>query len=301
MKWRSAEPRSYYKKYEKVDVNNGNDWFDVYRLPNDVYVICEPQHIQEVNIFLIIGNERALLLDTGMGICNIKPLVRELYNGEVIVVNSHFHLDHIANNSLFQPIYIFDDPYAIRRAKLGAPKEALGNQLDEDMFLYGYPVGFDPNAYYIPPYEYIVFQDGYAFDLGGRTLRVIHTPGHSDDCIMLYDEVNQEIFTGDMFYLGALYAYFSGEEAGNADLNAYLHSLNWVVAQIPETATVLCSHNDFITDMLKLKKAVTAFSSLIDADQALSVHASAVRIFEKDGISLKEYNFDEFSIICRND
>ena len=49
MKWRTPEPRPYYSKYESVPVKNSNGWFDCYKLPGDVYVICEPQHLQEVN------------------------------------------------------------------------------------------------------------------------------------------------------------------------------------------------------------------------------------------------------------
>ena len=61
MKWRTPEPRPYYKNYDKIEVSNSNGWFDCYRLPGDIDVICEPQHLQEVNVYLIFGEEKALL------------------------------------------------------------------------------------------------------------------------------------------------------------------------------------------------------------------------------------------------
>ena len=78
MKWRDGAPREYYSKYEKRSIENNQGWYDVYQLPGEVFAICEPQHFQEVNAYLIIGQDRSMLFDTGMGICDIKAVVREL-------------------------------------------------------------------------------------------------------------------------------------------------------------------------------------------------------------------------------
>lgn len=65
MEWREMLRRAYYEKYERIDVENDRGWYEVYRLQSDVYAIAEPRHFQEVNFFLIMGEDRALLLDTG--------------------------------------------------------------------------------------------------------------------------------------------------------------------------------------------------------------------------------------------
>ena len=108
MAWLENWPRPYYVKYDKI-MSEVQGWFDVYKLPGDVYCIAEPQQAQEVNAFLVIGGERALLIDTGMGVKEIKPVVESLYDGEVIVANTHCHFDHTGNNYVFQPVYIFDN------------------------------------------------------------------------------------------------------------------------------------------------------------------------------------------------
>ena len=118
MKWRTPEPRPYYAKYKRLPVENDcGGWFACYELPGDIVAICEPQHLQEVNVYLIKGSERALLLDTGMGICNIEPLVRELWPGELTVVNCHRHFDHTGNNWRFREVLIADEAFSSSQFK----------------------------------------------------------------------------------------------------------------------------------------------------------------------------------------
>ena len=174
MKWRTPEPRPYYAKYKRLPVENDcGGWFACYELPGDIVAICEPQHLQEVNVYLIKGSERALLLATGMGICNIEPLVRELWPGELTVVNCHRHFDHTGNNWRFREVLIADEAGALRQAREGCPKEPLRNQTDPDMFLFGYPEGFDPADYWIRPFNARPVEDGHVFDLGSRQVRLM--------------------------------------------------------------------------------------------------------------------------------
>ena len=198
MKWKTPEPRPYYAKYKRLAVKNDcGGWFVCYELPGDVTAICEPQHLQEVNVYIIKGRDRALLLDTGMGIRNIEPLVRELWPGELTVVNCHRHFDHTGNNWRFHEVLIADEAGAVRQAGEGCPKEPLKNQTDPDMFLFDYPEGFDPDDYWIRPFNARVVEDGHIFDLGDRKLEVIETPGHTPGDITLFDRANGLLFSGD--------------------------------------------------------------------------------------------------------
>lgn len=297
MKWKDTNPREYYQKYEKLTVQNHQNWFDVYRLPENVYAICEPQHFQEVNAYLIIGSKKALLLDTGMGICNIKLLVEELYQGELIVVNSHFHFDHIGDNHRFEEVYIFDDPYAKKIAAEGLPCSALGDQLEESMFLFDYPKDFQPKNFSIPPYNIITIKDGHIFDLGNRTLRVLHTPGHSNDSIMLYDEKKQILFTGDSFYLGALYAHFHCNEFGHSNLKDYLNSMNQLLAILPNVTSLYCSHNDFIASPSKIEETAQALAQII-RDEGIQKNSPAeAHQYLEAHSKLREYLLNDFSIV----
>ena len=71
---------------EVIDV--GEAWFKVLALPNNVFGIHEPHHWQEVISYLIVGSDKAILFDTGMGIKDISKVVNQLTDKEIIVVNS---------------------------------------------------------------------------------------------------------------------------------------------------------------------------------------------------------------------
>ncbi len=299
-KWKDDKPREYYAKYRKVDVKNHQDWFEVYELPKNVYGICEPSQFQEVNIFLVIGDKKALLFDTGMGIRKIKPLVEELYQGEIIVVNSHFHFDHIANNYCFDGVHAYCDKYNKYVSEHGLPKEALGNQLEEIMFRYGYPKGFNPEEYHIPPYNLIPVEEGHIFDLGNRKLEVIHTPGHSHDGIMLFDKENRILLTGDTFYPGALYAHFDNEEFGKFSMEDYISSMEKVSKLIPDLDYLYSSHRDFTAEPIKLKETADALKRIRDKDDTLDyIVVDEGHTYLEDGNTLKEAKFDGFSIIFK--
>lgn len=300
MGWMKNYPRAYYEKYERVEVQNGGGWYEVYRLPGNVYAICEPQHFQEVNIYLILGQERAALLDTGEGFVPIEPLIRELWDGEIVAFNSHFHFDHIAANHLFQPMHVWEAPHMRQVAKHGLPKEALGAQLDEEMFQFGYPVGLDVENFRIQPYAVEPVADGERFDLGGRTLQVLHTPGHSEDSIMLCDEGNRILFTGDTFYLGALYTHFDCPEFGHGSVKTYLQTMERLAQDIPADVRLYCSHNDFIAPHSKLGEAAEGLWHILERKSSAETTEIALGHTYLEGRQpMAEHFCDGFSIVYK--
>ena len=100
--WYDALPRPAYASLERVPVTE--DWFEVYRIQPDLYAIYEPGHFQEVISYLITGSEKALLVDTGLGMGNIRKVVEELTSLPVLVMNTHTHFDHIGGNALFDTV-----------------------------------------------------------------------------------------------------------------------------------------------------------------------------------------------------
>lgn len=303
MGWLKNYPRAYYEKFERVPVKNDYGWYEVYRLPGNVYAIAEPQHFQEVNIYLIIGEDRALLFDTGEGFCPIKPLIEELYSGPVIAFNSHFHFDHIGYNYLFEPVHVFADSYVKNIAENGLPKEGFGAQLDEEMFQFGYPETLDAEHFHIRPYKIEAVADGDEFDLGGRIIRVYHTPGHSNDSIMLYDEKNKLLFTGDTFYPGALYTHFDCVEFGHGNVEEYIASMDRLVREIPEDVSLYCSHNEFIMPWCKLRETAEALHIIKDskADALSNGQVALGHTYLEGGKPIAEYPCDGFSVVYRLD
>ena len=217
-----------------------------------------------------------------------------------MVVNSHFHFDHIGDNHRFDEVHIFDDPYAKAIAENGLPKEGLGNQLDEDMFLFDYPKGFEPDKFKIPPYKTKLIHDGHRFDLGNRSLEVIHTPGHSNDSIMLFDDKNKILFTGDTFYLGALYAHFHCDEFGKSNVEDFYKTMNGLLERCPDVKALYCSHNDFIVNPIKITETALALKNIISNYADSSAQTKPAHNYLEDGTKLREYGFNGFSIIVKN-
>ena len=73
-------------------------------------------HIQDLfsaYMYLVVGAERAALIDTGMGFPGLHQLVEKLTDKPVIVLNTHGHLDHIGGNDEFDCIYLHPDDLAV--------------------------------------------------------------------------------------------------------------------------------------------------------------------------------------------
>ncbi len=104
--WCRALPRPEYKSIERVPVSD--PWFEVYKPAPNVFAIYEPHQAEEIISYLIVGEKRALLFDTGMGISDIKKVTAELTKLPIVVLNSHTHDDHVGGNWQFDTIYGMD-------------------------------------------------------------------------------------------------------------------------------------------------------------------------------------------------
>ncbi|WP_350454907.1 MBL fold metallo-hydrolase [Slackia heliotrinireducens] len=299
MKWRTPERRPYYAKYERVAFEHDAGWFECYRLPDSVFAICEPQHLQEVNMFLIVGDDRALLLDTGLGMCDVKAVVDELYQGPLQVINCHRHFDHTGNNWRFPEVLAADAPGVAEQAATGIPHEFLANQTDPDMFLFDFPAGLDPDTFCVRPYRVRPVADGHVFDLGGREIEVVYTPGHTEDSLMLYDRTHDILFGGDMVYLAAIYVEFDNDFMGHSDIAGYIESLRMLEQKFPQVKTVYASHNDFVVDpeaIPVLREALQAVHDGVVQGEPLSDPKWG---YWGDPEVLAQYFFDGFSVIAR--
>ncbi len=275
--WYSSLPRPIYATLEKVATDN--PWYEVYKLPADVYAIYEPGQFQEVISFLVIGEGKAVLIDTGMGMGNIKSVTDQLTDLPVSVVNTHSHYDHIGDNALFDEIAVFDNPETIKILTEGAGHERLKRNLVGDSVWKPYYAGFDPNNYVIhgkAPTQ--LLHDGDVVDLGNRKLEVIHTPGHSDDSVMLLDRANGIIFTGDTYYPAPLYAH-----TGTSNLKVYAETMAKVATLAPELKYIYPSHNEPIVDPAVLPQVADALKTVLAGGHPYRVDQNGLRRYDFGG------------------
>lgn len=203
-----------------------DDWFTVQALDERTFAIGEPRYAQQVFSYLIVGSERAVLFDAGPGLRDLRPLARTLTDRPITFVPSHFHYDHVGNEITFDDVAVIDLPYLRERA----PDDRLRLTFEEHL---GVAEGFDAPTLevdtWLPP--------GATLDLGGRTLRVLHTPGHTEDSISLLDVASGDLFTGDFLYAGPLFAFLP-----NSGMGDYLQGAETVLREPSAGTRVLGAH-----------------------------------------------------------
>lgn len=243
IKSRSGNPTIRTSPFEGDNIKYKGDFFDWYRvfeLEYGIIAISEPWHAQGVFAYMIFGENKVMLLDTGMGIVNIRPLV-ELFlpsDKELVVVNTHTHFDHIGSNCYFDKVFIYNHPVAISRAKMGYSHRELLPEITESQFYREYPKDYIAEKFEILGFNYECYEDGAVFDLGGRQLKAIHSPGHSKDSVMFYDETNQLLFTGDSYYPGRLFLINT-----DSQIKEYANSIGRACSYADKTKRLIPSHN----------------------------------------------------------
>jgi glyoxylase-like metal-dependent hydrolase (beta-lactamase superfamily II) len=233
--WCRTLPNPKYKTLQRVTVPDS--WFEVYEVSHAVFAIYEPRQSEGTISYLIVGNQRAVLFDTGMGIGDLKKVTSELTKLPIIVLNSHTHNDHVGSNWQFSIIYSMDTSFTRQNAKgssVDAQAEIKPSEICGDL-----PTGFDPRTYATKPWKITKYiHDGNKIDLGGRSLQVISTPGHTPDAICLFDQANGLLFTGDTFYPGTIWLY-----RPETDLQAYDTSIHRLAALVPQLRSVHGAHD----------------------------------------------------------
>lgn len=182
-------------------------WFKTEKVDADTFVISEPKHWEETHCYLLCGTKKALLIDTGLGVSNIKKVVDGLTKLPVEVVTTHAHWDHIGGHKYF-------DSFALHEAEIDwlSVKFPLSLQDVKHNLTYNpcdFPKDFDVDEYEI--YQGIpqrILHDLDCLDLGNRKLTVIHTPGHSPGHCCFYEKEREYLYSGDLIYKGCLDAFY---------------------------------------------------------------------------------------------
>ena len=221
----------------------GENWFWIYQMPCNVYCLFEPYQDQSVMSYLILGEESALLWDTGMGIANIRERIERLTDLPVTVLNSHDHFDHTGGNYLFENVMCYNIPSAVKTLTEGKTHIELLEYVDPKIII-NMPADFDRDHFCrIGKAPTATVEDGQVIDLSGRKLEVMYTPGHSASSIMLIDEANGILFTGDTWYPGPLYAFL--EDSSLPDYVASMRKAENVIRE-RNIRWIFPSHNDVL-------------------------------------------------------
>ena len=162
-----------------------------------------------VRFFLLEGEERALLIDSGMQTKNARDLAKAQTDRPVSLFNTHADMDHLGSIEQFACFYM-------------SPAELVNCRVPLD------------SRRILPVY------DGDVIDLGNRALEVIELPGHTPGSVALLDRRTGWLFSGDPIqYHGHIFMF-----GPMRNLAAYIHSLKRLSQRAGEITAIYPSHAD---------------------------------------------------------
>lgn len=197
-----------------------SDWFTVEQIDNSTYAISEYKHWEETHCYLLLGAERAVLIDTGLGVENIREAVERITSLPVMAVTTHVHWDHIGGHRYFKnSIAVYEKERDWIAEKFPIPLQVVKQNLTCKPC--NFPEGFRVEDYTIFQGEPArLLSDGDCISLGGRELIVIHTPGHSPGHCCFYEPARKYLYSGDLVYRGCLDAFYP-----TTDPQMFFHSI----------------------------------------------------------------------------
>ena len=190
----------------------------IYEIAYNTYAVNEKGM---ASFFVVVGSKRGLVIDTGCGSFNSRELVEKLCPLPYDVVVTHAHGDHCGAMQLWNEVWLHPDDLPLMEER----KDRINEQLWENPAIWpmkGAPAGlmmpngtlwccegiaggaksvydFDGLEFMgvtgLPKFKWL--SDGQLFDLGDRTLRVVHTPGHTPGSCCLIDSKSRILFSAD--------------------------------------------------------------------------------------------------------
>ena len=144
--------------------------YNVQRLDEVTYRINDSLHD---TMYLVLGSDKALLIDCGMDQEPLRPLIESLTSLPVEVIFTHGHLDHVGTGNEFDKVYM--------------------SKKDHDVYLSNYKA----KQLNYKDYDLIHDLDYDTFSLGDREIKIIELAGHTPGSILLADTAYKHVFTGD--------------------------------------------------------------------------------------------------------
>ena len=174
----------------------------------------------EATGYLVVGKERACVIDTMNGYNDLNAAVRKLTDKPLTVVNTHGHPDHIFGNVYFREAFM--NPKDLELARMFTESPEYLKILEEKGGTF-------------PPFRDIF--PGEIIDLGGRTLEVFALPGHTPGGILLLLREDRILFTGD-----SVNHHLWMQLEGCLSLRAYLKELDRIIFLEDRADIILHGH-----------------------------------------------------------
>ena len=184
--------------------------FTINELYADTYAITDSGMGQgKVYMYLLVGSVKALLVDSGYGLLDLKSVIRKVTEKPVVCICTHGHLDHAPGACQFEEAFIHSKDFDVY-------KQHTDPEFIKDVGTKGLlmrpPRFIRNNPSYLGLMDKMAqkqyaplsaLDDIEAFDLGGRVITWKHVPGHTQGSIAVIDKENKAAFDADACAPGA--------------------------------------------------------------------------------------------------
>jgi hydroxyacylglutathione hydrolase len=172
------------------------------------------------------GSDKAVIIDVAQGASQLLNRLRELDLRLETIVNTHGHTDHTAEDDVLRKAT--GAKLAIH--ELDAYRLATEDEASEELGIEKFPIEADTQL--INGSEVVVGPD--------TRLKVLHTPGHTEGSICLYEEKLGQLFSGDTLFAGG----YGRIDGSGADPAAMITSLKELMT-LPGSTDVYPGHGAF--------------------------------------------------------
>ncbi|XP_035688569.1 metallo-beta-lactamase domain-containing protein 2-like isoform X3 [Branchiostoma floridae] len=231
-----------------VTMATDDQWFSARQVAEGVHLVRERFYHSgnQANIWVVQGTEQDVVVDTGLGIQNLRGFLEEqelIGNKPTLAVATHVHFDHSGG------LYQFPE-VAIHKNEVEALEN--GNNYETVTFVSDSEIVPPPTRKWKASNYRVratkvtrVLEEGDVINLGDRRLQVLHVPGHSRGSIVLHDQVNRQLFSGDTVYMGSLIDWLP-----YSCVSDYVQSCRRLQTLAPDIDTVFPGHFETFSGQL---------------------------------------------------
>lgn len=206
------------------------------------------------NMYLLEGDEKALLIDTGYGAGNLRTYVEQLTDKPIVVANTHYHPDHAAGNGEFEQVYMSKNAELDKATMAETP--------------------FDLTKLPHPDYKKIYVGDGDTIELGNRTIEILDIkPAHCNSSLFFLDRSHRMFFCGDDME-AAQVNLFNVDYDLKTVLDNFLENTERILSLSTEFDYLLPNHNgapiakSYLNDYIDLIHAI--YNKEVEPDEKLN-------------------------------
>lgn len=166
----------------------------VFEIAPDTYAINE---FGLASMYLLAGQERALLIDTGCGVCNLKEVISSLTDKPCTVALTHGHMDHVGGMGCFEEVYLHESDWEMAKAVSCEELRSYAETFGKAGSYQNYDYSIDSIQKIVKFPRFLPLREGSQFDLGGRVVESYEIQGHTQGGVAFLDPKNRIVFSGD--------------------------------------------------------------------------------------------------------